>query len=252
MAGDWIKVESVTPDKPEVSRLAEILGISVDEVVGKLLRLWIWVDQQSLNGHAMRVTLSTLSSRCGHAGFADALREVGWLEGQDMALTFPNFDRHNGKTAKNRALAKERQVTHRSRSRNADGVTHALPEKRREEGYITTTDSKNENLTPTNQNLSKRDKGPNLQKQARGLLAFLNEKAERAYQPTDVNLDFIVARLKEGYTETQCRQVVAMQVRAWKDDEVMSEFLRPATLFNREKFNQYVGKLVPAATEASP
>lgn len=79
---------------------------------------------------------------------------------------------------------------------------------------------------------------------ARRVLAFLNEKAGRAYQDTDVNLDFIVARLKEGYDEDMCRSVIARKVRAWKNDDKMRDYLRPATLFGREKFNQYAGECV--------
>ena len=81
---------------------------------------------------------------------------------------------------------------------------------------------------------------------ARRVLEFLNERATRAYKPTLVNLEFIVARLKEGYTETQCRQVVVRKAREWGSDEKMAGYLRPATLFNREKFNQYAGELVVA------
>lgn len=79
---------------------------------------------------------------------------------------------------------------------------------------------------------------------ARAVLGFLNEKAGKAFQPTSANLDLIVARLKEGYTEGQCRQVIVRKVREWAADEKMAAYLRPATLFNREKFNQYAGELV--------
>lgn len=88
-------------------------------------------------------------------------------------------------------------------------------------------------------------KPKSLKAEARDILAFLNEKAERVYQPVDANLEFIVARLKEGATATQCRQVIVRKVREWKADEKMSAYLRPATLFNREKFNQYAGELTP-------
>ena len=67
-------------------------------------------------------------------GFADALEEVGWLSADDE-LTLPNFDRHNGKTAKTRAQTKNRVEVLRSERNNcnAASVTTALPEKRREE-----------------------------------------------------------------------------------------------------------------------
>lgn len=85
---------------------------------------------------------------------------------------------------------------------------------------------------------------PNPKAEARDILAFLNEKTGRAYQPVDANLDLIVARLREGATAGQCRQVIAKKTREWAGDEHMAEFLRPATLFNRTKFAQYVGELV--------
>ena len=41
----------------------------------------------------------------------------------------------------------------------------------------------------------------------------------------------------------ECRAVVALKCREWGQDDKMEKYLRPATLFNREKFNQYAGEL---------
>lgn len=136
MAGDWIKIESTTPDKPEVFAMAATLSLDPDAVVGKLVRLWAWVDSQSLDGNAVSVTNVTLDRITFCAGFAAALRSVGWMTGDDGLLSFPNFGRHNGKTAKARALTGKRVANHRSESNAASvtNVTHGpLPEKRREE-----------------------------------------------------------------------------------------------------------------------
>lgn len=89
------------------------------------------------------------------------------------------------------------------------------------------------------------EKPPDPKTEARAILEFLNTKTGRAYQPVDANLDFVVARLKEGATPAQCRQVIAKKAREWLGDEKMAEYLRPATLFNKTKFAQYVGELVP-------
>lgn len=35
MASNWIKLEVITPDKPEIFRLAEILNIDPDAALGK-------------------------------------------------------------------------------------------------------------------------------------------------------------------------------------------------------------------------
>ena len=78
---------------------------------------------------------------------------------------------------------------------------------------------------------------------ARDVLAFLNEKTGKTFQPGKANNDQIAARLKDGATQAQCRQVIAKKVRDWYADEKMNQYLRPATLFNRTKFAQYLGEL---------
>ncbi len=137
MAGDWIKIENVLPDKPEVQMIASILNLDPDAVVGKLCRIWVWADQQSINGNALRVTEAFLDRITCCTGFAKAMRTSGWLTGDNLSLNFPGFDRHNGQTAKARALTKNRV----QRSRNGHSVTETLPEKRREENgrYIRPT-----------------------------------------------------------------------------------------------------------------
>lgn len=83
-----------------------------------------------------------------------------------------------------------------------------------------------------------------INQQAREILNFLNIKANRDFRPVDGNLKFIVARLKAGASVLQCRQVIVKKTRDWIHDERMSQYLRPATLFNVVKFEQYVGELV--------
>ena len=124
MAGDWIKVQVCTPDKPEVYRIAEDLGIDPDAVTGKLIRIWCWADQQTVDGNAPSVTKSLLDRVTGVTGFTDSLVGVGWLVKTDAGYIFPNFSRHNGCTAKTRALgAKRAENLRESRKRNGDSVT---------------------------------------------------------------------------------------------------------------------------------
>lgn len=128
MAGDWMKVELATPDKPEVVFIAAKLGIDQDSAVGKLFRIWSWADMNSVDGNAMPVTTAFLDRLSNCPGFAAAMRDAHWLEGRDGALTFPRFDRHNGQSAKRRALTKDRVERHR-KGENAASVTGALPER---------------------------------------------------------------------------------------------------------------------------
>ncbi len=83
-----------------------------------------------------------------------------------------------------------------------------------------------------------------LKSQAMEILQFLNEKTGRAYRPVETNLKLIIARLKSNATVMDCRQVIAKKTREWKGNVLMAEYLRPATLFNATKFEQYMGELV--------
>ncbi|HEY0820225.1 MAG TPA: conserved phage C-terminal domain-containing protein, partial [Rhizobacter sp.] len=86
--------------------------------------------------------------------------------------------------------------------------------------------------------------GPGSSKaEAEGVLAYLNQRAERDYRPVESNLKFVRARLEEGATVRELRAVVDMKVRQWGQDPKMAEYLRPQTLFNATKFAQYVGQL---------
>lgn len=142
MAGDWMKVEKVTPDKPEIDAIAARLDIDPDAVFGKCFRVWRWFDDHTVDGNAPSVTASLLDRRIGVAGFAEALQAVGWLVVTGEGVTLPRFDRHCGETAKQRGLTAKRASKSKSKSNadgNADGnakVTQvALPreEKRTEE-----------------------------------------------------------------------------------------------------------------------
>jgi len=124
----WIPIDKATPDKPEIYAIAQALKMDPDTVFGKCIRVWMWFDEMSRNGHAATVTPT---SRNGHAkvthdfsvidtisrkkGFGRAMSDVGWLEGKSGEIVMPNFERYLGKSAKKRYLDKERQ----SRKRHA-------------------------------------------------------------------------------------------------------------------------------------
>lgn len=143
MAGDWIKFEKATLDKPEVFEMAGILGIDPDAVVGKLLRVWDWFDDQSLDGCAPVTLAAQLNRNTGVTGFVEAMQQVGWIVFENNRLRIPKFERHNGQSAKNRALSAKRMAKTRGKSdakcydQSATlNVTPSQPEKRREDKSI--------------------------------------------------------------------------------------------------------------------
>jgi uncharacterized phage protein (TIGR02220 family) len=86
-------------------------------------------------------------------------------------------------------------------------------------------------------------KNADLKAQASEVLQFLNSKTGRNYQPVNGTLKPLMARLREGFTVTQCRQVIAKKTRDWATDPKMEPYLRPKTLFAQENFANYFGEL---------
>lgn len=97
------------------------------------------------------------------------------------------------------------------------------------------------NRQPTSRQLSKRE----IRDASKRVLEFLNERAGRQFRLVPTNLEPIQQRLVSGITEADLRKVIVRKCREWKGDEKMARYLRPATLFNRTKCEQYVGELVP-------
>ena len=142
MAGDWLKVEIILPDKPEVVRMAKSLKTDSDAVVGKLIRVWSWANQNSTDGFAEGMPGDFIDRLASLPGFSAAMTEVGWLHVSASGLNFPNFERHNGQSAKLRAVTNKRVAEHRRNARvTPDALQKPLPEKSREE-------EKNNPLTP--------------------------------------------------------------------------------------------------------
>ena len=142
MAGDWLKIERSTPDKEEVWRLSSDLDLDPDAAFGKLFRVWSWFDEHTENGNAGTVTKKLLDRLVGVTGFCDAMISVNWMVEEGDQISLPNFDRHNGKTAKTRAVTNRRVAKSREAKTECNAATvtkteqKPLPEKRREEKKV--------------------------------------------------------------------------------------------------------------------
>lgn len=75
------------------------------------------------------------------------------------------------------------------------------------------------------------------------VISYLNAKAGKSFKSTtEASAKFIRARLKDGFTVQDLRQVVDVKVSQWKGDSKMDKFLRPKTLFSPEKFESYLNE----------
>ena len=107
----------------------------------------------------------------------------------------------------------------------------------------TPSSSSSSSLKRSNTLSGKPDVSDELKSQSIEILEYLNANTQRNYRPVDSNLKLITARLKSGATDLQCREVIFNKCEQWGKDPKMSEYLRPATLFNSTKFEQYLGEI---------
>ena len=122
----WLKFELSTHDKPEVWQIAQALGIDPDAVVGKLLRVWAWFDQHTTDGtNAPSVSRALLDRYSGVSGFTQSMIDAGWMTDDGKTIGLPNFDRHNGMTAKTRAQTAKR-VAKLTNKRTTNANTNAV------------------------------------------------------------------------------------------------------------------------------
>lgn len=136
MAGDWIKMRVDLRADPAVISIANSLKLDEDTVVGKLHLFWSWLDQQTVDGNALGVTAAWLDRYVQRTGFAKALASAGWLTITKAGISAPDFEKHNGETAKQRALTAIRAANFRQNhkgKRNGAGVTNVTEGLKREE-----------------------------------------------------------------------------------------------------------------------
>ena len=114
MSWDWIKARKNLREDPAVIAMSCATGLEEDHVVGKLVRLWAWADDQTVDGLVPAVTEEWIDRHLGVNGFAAAMSKAGWLQCTAAGVEFPNFDRHNGVSAKRRALDAARKRQSRS------------------------------------------------------------------------------------------------------------------------------------------
>jgi hypothetical protein len=148
VAGDWIKWTKGLARKSEVLQIACRLGRSRHEVASILMEVWEWADdnaviEESVSGFdpddcpgTVRLGTDpalTFDAIFAVSGLADAMTAVGWIAIRSGSLVFPNLGRHNGKSAKSRALDTARKQAKRatSSSEQSPPVSGFKPDKKR-------------------------------------------------------------------------------------------------------------------------
>jgi len=81
--------------------------------------------------------------------------------------------------------------------------------------------------------------------EAREILEHLNSKrpGKRGFRAVETHLRLIRARLADGITAQQLRAIVTVKARQVAAGEFPERYLRPETLFNATKCENYLGEL---------
>lgn len=151
MAGDWIKMRSDLFTHPKVVRISSALKADTLRTVGGLMSVWCLFDAHSVDGELVGYTKETLDSHVRWDGFSSAMESVGWLIENDDGLELPNFESHNGQSAKRRAQDADRKKESRKMSALNEDKKRTREEKRREDKDIgdsieSTSPSKNKSV----------------------------------------------------------------------------------------------------------
>lgn len=122
MAGlNWLKVDASLFEHPKTRRLARALGISPEQTVGHLIRLWGWAMRIFPDGVLRNIDTEDLADAAHFTGDAEKFEEallscscngVGFLErGDDGTLILHDWDEYSGalelKREKDRARKRE-------------------------------------------------------------------------------------------------------------------------------------------------
>lgn len=138
----WIKMGTGLRDHPKVVRMAGMLKSDCLRVVGALHAVWSIFDEHSPDGRLDFYSLAILDEKIGWRGFGKAMQSIGWLDADSDGLTVPEYEEHNGPTAKRRASESKRKEN--SRADNGDGRTKSqriADDKRTESGQMSASDA---------------------------------------------------------------------------------------------------------------
>ena len=117
----WIKVDVTTCDKVKIIHIARACGVRVNEAFGAWFRLWAWFDGVTEDGRLDFLKPEDCDAKAGLNGIGAALADVGWIEFGERGAIIIGWDKHNGKSAKKRAMTALRVAAYKTRGAAENG-----------------------------------------------------------------------------------------------------------------------------------
>lgn len=138
----WIKMSVHLRTHPKVVRMASALRADRLRVVGGLWAVWCIFDAHTEDGLLEGYTLQAIDDDLGWKGFAAAMQSIGWLEERDDGLVAPDYDEHNGPSAKRRASETKRKAESRVDSGDVRTKAERIADsKQTESGQMSASDA---------------------------------------------------------------------------------------------------------------
>ena len=142
--------------------------------------------------------------------------------------------------------------------RNIDGGIRNIdnPIRKTEEGY---SENREDNNTSFNNTFSNTSNKKDIVEQSsttplpyEEIVQYLNQKTNKNFKHTSkVTQRHIRARLAEGFTVSDFKQVIDNKCSDWLRDQKMKEYLRPETLFGT-KFESYLNSKTTTTKQTGP
>jgi hypothetical protein len=101
----WIPWTVGLTRKHEIFLIADLMHVSNREAAAGCMEVWEFAGNNcTASGRLVGVTCKRVSDQLGNPGICESMKAVGWIE-ENGGLTFKNFERWNGRTAKERMQA---------------------------------------------------------------------------------------------------------------------------------------------------
>jgi len=219
----YIKLQLNFWSHRKTAKLQSIIG---NDALWIMPKLWCYAAANQPDGNFSKYTAAELAIHLGYSGdpqaLLQALLDAGFI---DQDKTLHDWYEYNSF----HAVFKERSMK------------AALASKLARQERASTIQMIGEDTSLASSSASSSEKHAEYREIAKKAIDYLNHHAGTGFRHADTTLGPVIARLNSGATKDDIKLVIDAKVKEWKNDLKMQKYLRPATLFGKEKFDQYLG-----------
>lgn len=127
MSIPWMKIDTTLPNKPVVQHVRRATKSGRWEALGLIVAVLAWADGITEDGVCEGYTAEDLDDLFAKRGLAAGLANAGWITtSAEGWIAFPEWEVHNGATAKRRACDARRSAARRDKIADFDAIPSRL------------------------------------------------------------------------------------------------------------------------------